>query len=1114
MSNYRKCNFLKIIKKFIVSFCFVFLGAVVFADEVTTIIINNARRTEYKKSEDTGNDSIFLEGSVELSVQKDSTTSLIRADKVVYDRKTEMLYAEGSVEIVQKNFSGEDSTTANSILLNTKTMEGIFDGARVVMGNTDAFSLPSDSILVIFADVFGKTDTNVISFKNSKLTFCDEEDPHWQIKASRTWLLPGGEFAFLNALLFVGPVPVLYFPAFYYPKDELVFNPVFSYKPRTGYSIQNTLYLYGRKPLPSSTTSSSSDSSAAQAVESLKSFLRSNVLKEQKLEGLMLRNLEENYSGDTSDYVKILVDWYSNLGFLVGFDVNFIPTDFFISKVSVGANLGFSNTIFNNGGDFIIYSPLSGLRYSDQSNFLGLKLPFRYSANIELEIQNPFKLSLSVPIYSDPFFGHDFINYRSEHMDWISFFMENAMGGTDETETISETSSFTWNFNTSFTPKLPNFIKPYINSMSISTTSFVNISSLNSTFNTNASSSTNFSSDGSSNENEVDSNWMNYTPERKFFYPSQITPVNLKFSMSGTLFQYPNSKTITNPNQSYSITMNKPDEIKPQSQLQKEKEEKELLEKEETFEDDNPEENNVEEETSDAVESEGLETKNDFYTMTVPELSFSAPSLKTLSGINYSLGYTLNSTLNTQLSYSSVNLKSPDDFKWENVRSYMYSFTSPLSLNSSFKFGGDIFSLSNSVTYTPSFQDHPFVLEGDENGGYSESSIKSLREADYNAQKQDIVNSNTIGFYPFKFLPVFNETGISWNTNFKLLRLKFLGDLDNPEWEVPEFDFEDPESVTTNNVNLILAASEKEGLFKQSLTFSIVMPPQLKQYSATLNLKFPYVSFSLGSGFSQKEKDSSEFKKNPFQQSVSLSLLNSTLTFSESFNYNLEDNNPDSLKLSASWKGITASYVMSYTYGADFDENVGWKLRKEKEFLPYSASLSIAPKLPTFNTWFNRVTFSPSINSNIVVDLIRPTNSYLLFTPSISFKINEFLTFTFSSTSRNSVLYRYFQTALGYPGRIPGQQNFVIDLIDSFRFDDEKLRKGSGFKLKSLNFEITHDLHDWDLKMVFKMEPRLITKNGVTQYDFSPYISIGVVWRPIEAIKTQIVDDYGTWKLE
>ena len=62
--------------------------------EVTIITINNARQSAYKKSEETGNDSIVLEGSVSLSVQKGNTTNDINADKIVYDRKTEMLYAD------------------------------------------------------------------------------------------------------------------------------------------------------------------------------------------------------------------------------------------------------------------------------------------------------------------------------------------------------------------------------------------------------------------------------------------------------------------------------------------------------------------------------------------------------------------------------------------------------------------------------------------------------------------------------------------------------------------------------------------------------------------------------------------------------------------------------------------------------------------------------------------------------------------------------------------------------------------------------------------------------------------------------------------------------------
>ena len=118
-------------KKIFFSLILCFFASVIFAEEnTTTITIKNARQTNYAKDEKTGNDTIILEGDVQLTVQKGNNTSEISANKIIYDRKTEMLYAEGSVQIIQKSSSGEDTTTANSILLNTKTMEGVFDGAQ------------------------------------------------------------------------------------------------------------------------------------------------------------------------------------------------------------------------------------------------------------------------------------------------------------------------------------------------------------------------------------------------------------------------------------------------------------------------------------------------------------------------------------------------------------------------------------------------------------------------------------------------------------------------------------------------------------------------------------------------------------------------------------------------------------------------------------------------------------------------------------------------------------------------------------------------------------------------------------------------------------------------
>ena len=77
-----------------------------------------------------------------------------------------------------------------------------------------------------------------------------------------------------------------------------------------------------------------------------------------------------------------------------------------------------------------------------------------------------------------------------------------------------------------------------------------------------------------------------------------------------------------------------------------------------------------------------------------------------------------------------------------------------------------------------------------------------------------------------------------------------------------------------------------------------------------------------------------------------------------------------------------------------------------------------------------------------------------------------------------------------------------------------KNREASGFKLKSVNMTVSHDLHDWKANMTLKIEPRIITENGQKMYDFKPYITIGVVWNPMESMKTKIIDDYGEWKLE
>ena len=141
------------------------------------------------------------------------------------------------------------------------------------------------------------------------------------------------------------------------------------------------------------------------------------------------------------------------------------------------------------------------------------------------------------------------------------------------------------------------------------------------------------------------------------------------------------------------------------------------------------------------------------------------------------------------------------------------------------------------------------------------------------------------------------------------------------------------------------------------------------------------------------------------------------------------------------------------------------------------------------------------------------TSSYFSFSPGIVFEINDVLKFSFSSESRNDVIFRYVQDYVDMGIEIPGEKNVFVDLFDSFAFWDEKLRYASGFKLKKLKMTLSHDLHDWTLNSSFTLEPRLIKTSKPYKYDYSPYFTLSVSWKPMSSMKTTVEDKYGEFIL-
>ena len=146
------------------------------------------------------------------------------------------------------------------------------------------------------------------------------------------------------------------------------------------------------------------------------------------------------------------------------------------------------------------------------------------------------------------------------------------------------------------------------------------------------------------------------------------------------------------------------------------------------------------------------------------------------------------------------------------------------------------------------------------------------------------------------------------------------------------------------------------------------------------------------------------------------------------------------------------------------------------------------------------------LSTNINADLLRATNSSFTFSPSMTLKIQDFLSLTFSATSKNSAIYKYVKPEI-YPET--AETNPFVDLMNGFRFDDDSVRERSSFKIKSMNFNLTHEMHDWNFTTSLKIEPKLLTDaSGMKSYTYDPYFSLSIVWNPMSAMKAEITKDY------
>ncbi len=460
------------------------------AAESRTITIETAQGVEYFTLQTSNEEYARLRGGVVVSFVDGDVSHRLQADEVLYNRTTETITARGGVIYTKESGGSTEVFTGQSLSVNAKDWTGVF-----IDGTSDLSKKTADQAYSFTASIISRSDEDVTILDDAVVSTAGNDEPYWSMAASKIWILPGGEWAIVNAVFKVGEVPLMYIPFFYLPGDDAIFHPVLGYRSREGSFLQTTTYLFGRPAVSTSTSSS------------ITSILDSSKDQETRREGLFLRQTGKKLSKTAVPSLSVLFDAYSNLGAYLGAEYS-SPAVKPWSATSISAGIGFTRDIYYSSSTGYSIFDSSGETTWNDADLFGLSTPFRYRLLATTGYSSTLgSFSLSLPLYSDSFVNRDFLN-RSEDMDWLG----SLTSDSDSTTTIAAITSFDWKVSGAFTPKLKS-LSPGIQKASISS----------------AYSSLAFSSKQLATYTDTD-----YSPSDRFFYPSKLTILSLSGTLSGT----------------------------------------------------------------------------------------------------------------------------------------------------------------------------------------------------------------------------------------------------------------------------------------------------------------------------------------------------------------------------------------------------------------------------------------------------------------------------------------------------------------------------------------------------------------------------------------------------
>jgi hypothetical protein len=1051
-------------------------------DRRKTITIESARTAEYFKIEVVDEEYARLTGEVIVSLKDGDAIHKISAWNIIFNRTRNILTASGGVEYIKTEGDKIETFRGDSITVDLDNWSSIF------LGGVSERTLQSDNTTYLFAGtVISRDDEDVTVLNRATISSANNPDSLWSLNASRVWLLPGSDFAILNAVLKVGEIPVLYIPFFYYAADEVIFHPVIGSRTREGHFIQTTTYLLGRPKVTSSSQSS------------LTKILGNSKEMEKTREGMFLRSTGRKATDPDKVSLKAMLDHYINLGTYIGADLS-LPAYNILGATNFSMGIGLTRTIAWQNGSYTPFFPdYNGETDWNHSNLFSFDVPFRYRFTGSTRISGEYgSFTLLLPYYSDPFVDNDFLK-RSEEMDWINMIQQGAASMEAQDTSETQLSHEPWQLSGQLNPQFPK-IAPYINSISIgsisSTVAFKKMEDL----------SKNYS------PNDI----KYYSPSRYFFAPDTATLYQLSGSISGVPLSIGGTASRSSAR---ADGVEAEDPLKgigiPRS----------------------PFENKIDEEarkrdTSDKLVPPALNQR------------FDLPR----SGTNrFSIDYRISPQSTSTLRFDSRKWKEYTDINWGDISNIMSNFGGDADTTLHLVDTEGLYSTSFSFTANGTWRQYSYLNEDAQeylltagSAGRDRQKIASdkLQESRTSFFSTSYVTALTVK--PFYRDAVFGQSNLAYNLTGLAVRSKFVEKnmtgitnqndriefleswAENPEYEL-EWGEWDKEKINIHSLTANLSASIMEKI--QTFSMSAELPPRDPKLTWNTAVRI-WITTTDASWGIQNPEEQEKWKLDPF-------ILRETVNFGNygnlTFNMVMDTEGWDSpetgkmekrinsltTSLNLTKWGITAAYSATRMLGVEYlvgysPATTGWFQRKGDENLILRSkdfSLSISENIAMNEIWKRDIDFSINIKSSLFINLQQYTSSNFNFSLGFTLGINQFLSLSIAAESSNTRIYQYFHDWPGFndaPIDLPPdtQTNLFLDLFDSFRFDNDELRKRSGFKMKSFRISATHHLGDWNAVLNWSMAPYRPT--GSRQYEINNEVSFLVQWIPVNEIKSDI----------